>query len=48
MYCSLNFKCSGALNTVDGSEDSLIREEILWDHDDSDDENTSLTKMMVM
>ena len=28
----------GALNVVDGSKDSLVREEILHDLDDSDDE----------
>ena len=40
MCCSLKFvyKCCGTLNTVYGSEDSLIREEIPWDLNDSDDE----------
>ena len=43
MYCSLKFffyyyMCSGALNTVDSSEESLIREEIQQDLGDSDDE----------
>ena len=40
MYCSLNFfiyKCIGALNAVDSSEYSLIREEIRLDLDGSND-----------
>ena len=40
MYCSLNFfyKCNRGLNAVDGSKYSLVREEILHDLDNSDDE----------